>query len=207
MFDKFQRRVRRLRHLRPSRGREPHLPRPVRAAASRAGERGHRRVRRRADPRIEGDGLRQRGLRRRHAGEAARARWPSATSAIRRPARAASPTRSRSSSTACTASSRSATTATSSTPARCATRSSARAPSSRPAATPRSSSTCSRVAGRGRRGGDHRRDLAGARRVLVRDDDEGSRSSACAIRTASGRWPSAGSATRGSSAPRPARWI
>ena len=71
-----QGRVRRVRDLRPPRGLEPHLPRPVRAAAPRPGERRHRRVRRHADPRVEGDGVRQRGLRQRHARRSCRATWP-----------------------------------------------------------------------------------------------------------------------------------
>ena len=57
------------------------------------------------------------------------------------------------------------------------------------------------------RGGDRRRDLAGPRRVLVRHDDEGPRHRRARSRTGSDRWRSDGSATRGSSARRPARSI
>ena len=90
-----------------------------------------------------------------------------------------------------------ATTATWSTPASCATRSSARARSSRPAATPRSSSTCSRGRARQeRRGGDRRRHLAGARRLLVRHDDQGPADR----RARPARLPSAG-ASAGSATP------
>ena len=71
MFDKFREECGVFGIFGASRGCQPHVPRAVRAAAPRAGERRHRRVRRQHHSRVEGDGLRQRGLRRGHAGEAA----------------------------------------------------------------------------------------------------------------------------------------
>ena len=106
--------------------------------------------------------------------EAARARWRSATSATRRPARASWPTRSRSSSTACTASSPSATTATWSTPASCATRSSAQGAIFQ---TSSDTEVVVHLFARSREDGAEAAivdaDVAGARRLLVRDDDQG----------------------------------
>ena len=50
---------------------------------------------------------------------------------------------------------------------------------------------------KGTEAADRRRYLAGARRFLVRDDDQGSRHPACATPTASGRLPLVSSARRG----------
>ena len=145
------------------------------------------------DPRVEGDGLCQRRLQQRHAGEAAGHIWRSATCATRRPARAGWPTRSRSSSTACTGSWPSATTATWSTPASCATRWCA---SGAIFQTTTDTEVVVHLFARSREDSaeaaivDALSQVRGA--FSLRDDDEGSADRRRAIRTGSGRWRSAG---------------